>query len=296
MTPTGQTTADGMAEPAEPPHLKGAGRRAQSAKDRGRAATACGWKHWRFELDEELTPWRTLCGRPSRMAECLSGRHLLMLRVVLLGFWLFVFVRTVEVTFSWGGDLRIWAAAFTHWSAALQLLYLAAACASTLMALRGRTVAPEWSEVPARRTPWFVRLTWALQSAELPATFVVFAIYWVFGWPAKPYFPQETDIGALTHGANFVVAMLDFLVAGLPVHLCHVYVPVSVGLLYGVQSSFAPADYNFLTWGDAPELVGLLIVALSVLVIPLVFAGCHGIDRCRQRGACSPSERGEVSV
>ena len=116
--------------------------------------------------------------------------------------------------------LRRWTK-LTHWTATYELVYLGFAMMTTYRALWGST--PDGT---GDQTPWFVSVTWAMQSSVLPISFFVCILYW-----ALVYDPDKGlgVLSVLMHGLNFVLAFADMLLCRQPMYLCHIFLPLAYG-------------------------------------------------------------------
>ena len=259
-------------------------------------------------LATSATSWREACGRPSGsgLGPCVSAiaeragvspaHAFLGFRVVLLCYWVGIWMWTLITTLShqpigWCGPswrcFGVWASALTHWSATLQLVYLSAATAATATAVCTRNGDEhEGSQAKSQHLPCIVRFVWLMQAISLPVTFVTTVSYWAFGWPSQPYFPSEIPINIFTHLSNSIVAWLDFFVGGLPMFLSHMWAPMTIALLYGLQSAFKPAQYRFEGWQDNPELAACVVLVGAVSVMPFIVLMFYGLDIARSK--CVP--------
>merc|ERR1712187_508376 len=75
-------------------------------------------------------------------------------------------------------------------------------------------VSSSWSE--EKKLPKSVQIMWMLRAIILPASFLIFAMYWGLVFDGTLHF-----VSVLTHGFNFVVMLLDAVVGRMPYLLLH---------------------------------------------------------------------------
>jgi len=90
----------------------------------------------------------------------------------------------------------------------------------------------------------------------------------------------------MTHGVNFVVAFVDFLIAGFPLKLAQIWSPMAFGLLYILVSlifGLAAEDgliYNVLDWKTGPALAAGISGGVVFVAFPLLYLAFAGISYC----------------
>lgn len=105
----------------------------------------------------------------------------------------------------------------------IQLAYLFLAAFATY---QGRTyLAPHAKPVPpygvaadTPNGPWFIQAVWALQSIQIPGTFLVFVLYWGLVFKGT----LTSFVSPLTHGLNFFVALAEWMLSKHPMYYIHV--------------------------------------------------------------------------
>lgn len=192
-----------------------------------------------------------------------------------------------------------WWTQLTHITLIFELVYLGFAAATTGMAL--------YSTLPdgkGNATPWFVSVTWAMQPAALVASLMVFLLYW-----ALLYTPGDTihGISVVTHGINFLIMLVDFLVCRQPLYLAHIFMPCGYSVAYllftllyfaggGVnhEDLVSPYIYSVLDWGGNTAgtfRLGALILLLGVPIL-WIFLYCCFLARRATRIALTSSRVG----
>jgi len=133
---------------------------------------------------------------------------------------------------------------------------------------------------PATPTPWFVHVTWGLNSVMLPTSCIIMILYWGLVWQG----PDVYLISVFTHGGNFALMLLDFLFCQQPMYLSHVVYPMlfaSVYVLFTLVYYFSggtfedeqsPYIYAALDWRNPGKtsLLACLVVFVATPVIWLV--------------------------
>ena len=127
---------------------------------------------------------------------------------------------TIEILDGYG---RCWPIYLTHQGALIETVYLGLAFATTAKAYYYRDV--EGTKDAPERTPWYCRAAWILQGIALPASFLIFVLYWGLVYDGGKIFP----ISPWTHGVNFVLMVLDQAFSNQPMYLVH-------GLLFMVYA------------------------------------------------------------
>lgn len=108
--------------------------------------------------------------------KCLSPRAYLALRVFLC-LWMNAVLIASVVLFSVPHP-GYWCIYLTHWSLAVVCAHLTLAVFATLAARRSLAVSLD----PPRRPRW-LRLVWSIQAIALPASLLVFVLFWGLVYP-----------------------------------------------------------------------------------------------------------------
>ena len=179
----------------------------------------CRTDHLFFRLHS--MPWRSAYGKPAGWFRCCSPLAFLCTRAFLAVFWLAISVWSLAASCPDETDPSVWNASgteteapqhcalwitkLTHWTLLLELFYLTFAVYSTYMAIYDTKV----PDGVGKATPWFISVTYAMQPMALIGALLVFLMYWLLVYPVRTAEPGATS--AFTHGANFAVMLLDFL-------------------------------------------------------------------------------------
>jgi hypothetical protein len=163
-----------------------------------------------------------------------------------------------------------WFIFLTHWSLTLQLVYV---WLSLFTTVRANALKEDGGSMP-----WYARLTWMLQDILLPLTFFVFILYFALILPAAGGSPKA--ISFFTHGANFVIMLLDMLLSRQPYYLLHgVYVAFFLAgyaiftyvyhKLEGTSCLGNPYIYKAVDWTNATS-TGIQAFFGILVVVPIV--------------------------
>jgi len=133
--------------------------------------------------------------------------------------------------------------------------------------------------------PTLAKGVWLLQAVCLPATFLVFVLYWGL------VFPKEDGafklVNAFTHGVNFFVMILDAWTSRFPVLLVHGVYFILYALIYliwtlvhynaGLTNEHGdPYIYAALDWRN-PSKSAILAFLIIGVAAPIVFCSCWRI-------------------
>lgn len=105
-----------------------------------------------------------------------------------------------------------WLLYLTHWSLTVELLYFAFSVYTThearnLILLQGSfppSAFESWVHLP-----WFVKATWGLYHIALPASLLVFLLYWTLVNPFWKLKAVPPYLDCFVHGINFLLCVLD---------------------------------------------------------------------------------------
>eukprot|EP00928_Gymnodinium_smaydae_P045252 TRINITY_DN30186_c0_g1_i1.p1 TRINITY_DN30186_c0_g1~~TRINITY_DN30186_c0_g1_i1.p1 ORF type:complete len:275 (-),score=34.64 TRINITY_DN30186_c0_g1_i1:392-1216(-) len=213
-------------------------------------------------------------------------------------YFCFRVVETVLITsiFAWSleyeyriGCLRTYFIFLTHWALTLEVAYFWFVTYSTLVASRIGA-----NELLSSEMPRCVKCAWLLQDLCLPASFLVFVLYWVLVAPKSK--KPVPDVSYFTHGVNFALMMLDVSLSRQPYYLLHGFYFALFGFAYllfsliywevgGLNCEGDPWIYKSLDWRHAASTSTLAVVILFVVtpVVNLMFwcrgACCSRVNR-----------------
>jgi hypothetical protein len=167
------------------------------------------------------------------------------------------------------GKGRCWPIYLTHQGALIETIYLGLAFSTTAKAYYYRDV--EGTKDAPERTPWYCRAAWILQGIALPASFLIFVLYWGLVYDGTLY-----PISPWTHGVNFVLMVLDQAISNQPMYLAHGLLFMVYAFLYVVWSYVHFASglkncsndryiYASLNWKYAGSTAKLAAVILFVV-------------------------------
>jgi len=254
-----------------------------------------------FELDD--TKWKAVFSKLGGLAagcSCLSPRVYLAMRVSMFLTWFLCVVWSNLDWISGGTDYKYYWIHLTHWSAALQLLYLGFAAATTYMAVH--------SNVPdgmGASTPWFVSVTWLLSSMVPVIALMVAVLFWVLVYEPGPGKPSTMDV--VMHGANFALALLDLLLTRQPFYIEHVYTPLMFSMSYILftivyywlggknKNGVDPYIYESVDWSK-PHETGRLLGVVVFLGVPLMYAALFLVVACRKKARQAAAARAGQQV
>lgn len=254
----------------------------------GNAATA------RFELPSTDSPWQVAFGAPSKLGRCLSPRTFLAFRVLLALFWTGITIWSMvdhkANDLETAPEFYIY---LTNWSLLIEWFYLVSATFVTRMALRN----PKRTALDGApsKTPLFARITYAAQVETYVLSFFVFVLYWALVYDGGTIHA----LSVFTHGVNFLVALADCLVAGIPMRLVQFWLPfvisstyVIFSVVYDLAGGTADGDsyiYSVLDWSEDPGTAATYAVLVILVAFPVVFAACvFGVYPLRARCDCCP--------
>lgn len=182
-------------------------------------------------------------------------------------------------------ELKYWFIYLTHWGLMAECLYFFAALTTLLIAV---FVA---NEPERKRTenlkPWFMSLTYGLQSTVLPFSFLVTLMYWVLVFPTVH--GSMRPLSMATHGGNFVLMFIDFILGQQPMFFSKILWPLGFATLYGIFSviyyynggtteSGSRNIYEAIDWSDPRGVATVYGVIYTTLIAAwLVFYALHRV-------------------
>ncbi|KAL1528991.1 hypothetical protein AB1Y20_010312 [Prymnesium parvum] len=238
--------------------------------------------------------WKEAFGQPSRLARGLPPALFLSLRVLLAAFWTGVLAWSLVDHFDKPAEPDAeWWIYLTNWSLLFEWVYLLLAALLALLS-RGSLL----RDGHGAHTPALARVAYGMQAATYTISFIVFALYWTLD---HDYDKGSVDgITFVTHGVNFLVALVDLLIAGLPVHKAHIWVPcvfavtyVLFTIIYDMSGGKAGADpyiYEVIDWSAEPGKAIGIACAVVLIAFPAVFCVCLCISSKRDGPAPPPRQ------
>jgi len=245
-----------------------------------------------FPLEDR--PWKAAYGRPSNLGRCLPPGWFFGVRVALALFWLGISIWSMvdHVNNDMEPNPQFWIY-LTNWTMLFELFYLVLVATLTGLALYGTDV----EDGKGDETPHFVRIALAMQAVTYIASFFVFVLYWALVYDGGTLLA----LSYFTHGVNFLVALADFLLAGLPMRVAHIWAPLAYGLtyvifsiIYDLAGGTAGADpyiYKVLDWSDTPGVASAYGLIVVFVAFPLFFFAClFGVYPQRAKCDCCAPE------
>ena len=165
---------------------------------------------------------------PDSLVDLRAGGRYLAFRGLLFLAMLCILVASISIEVV-DGKGRCWPIYLTHQGAAIETVYLGLAFSTTAKAYYYRDV--EGTKDAPERTPWYCRTAWILQGITLPASFLIFVLYWGLVYDGTLY-----PISPWTHGVNFVLMVLDQAISNQPMYLAHGLLFMVYAFLYVVWS------------------------------------------------------------
>lgn len=227
-----------------------------------------------FELD--LFNWKEIFNRPKDCFTCITPQVYVVIRLVVCLIWLAATIWSIVDWVVAGNSFGYWLTKLTHLSALWELLYFAFAAFSTCMAVYGSVPDGKRDD-----TPWFVSVTWFLSSGVLVLSFLVFFLYWVLLYDPADGAPAVLSV--VTHGVNFVLALLDFAYGRRPLNIAHIWVPFTFAVLYGLftyiyfiaggtsEDGVSPYIYSVIDWSGDAEGTRSLLGLIILIVVPFLY-------------------------
>lgn len=256
------------------------------------------WSDAKFNLP---APWRQVFGRPSAegVGHCLSPAAFFAFRCALALFWFAIFIwsipdQTERTYLSNNQTERIaepgaeWLIYLTNWSMLFELVYLVLAASLTGLTCGKTADAPEGQD-----TPWFARITFGLQTVTYTFSFIVATLFWALDFDGG----NIDALSPFTHGVNFVIALADCLVAGIPMRLTQMWLTLAIALVYviftiiydvaGGKAGPDPYIYEVLNWTDDAGEATLYACLVCLVAFPIVFGACvYGVMPSRAKCKC----------
>lgn len=155
--------------------------------------------------------------------------------MLFIGMWLYSFISAYTHGF--------WFIYLTHWSLTVETVYF---CFATYTARQAQILIKESAATTSQsdifvstgheKLPWFVNATWILMHVEMPASLMVFLMYWTLDNPIYnlQYIPKF--LGFFVHGINFFICLFDLFLGRNVFYLKHVGWFLAYSFLYVLWS------------------------------------------------------------
>jgi len=171
-------------------------------------------------------------------------------------------------------DVKYWFIYLTHWGLMTETLYFFMALCTLLAAVYAQEPERKRMENPK---PWYMSFTFALQSVMLPFSFLICLMYWLLVY--KPADGKPAPISVATHGGNFLLMLVDFILGQQPMFFMKIWWPITFAAAYGLFSYIYYANggvtedgsskiYDAMDWSD-PRGVATLYGIMLGAIVPL---------------------------
>lgn len=169
-------------------------------------------------------------------------------------------------------DIKFWFIYLTHWALMAETLYFFMALVTLLMAVCSQDPERKRQDNPK---PWYMTLTWGLQSICLPMSLLVAILFWTLEYDPKQGKPQLLSVA--THGGNFVLMLVDFVLGQQPLFFMKIMWPISfVGAYFifsysyyangGVTEAGQKNIYESIDWGNPGGVATVLGIIFGALI------------------------------
>lgn len=179
-------------------------------------------------------------------------------------------------------EIKYWFIYLTHWGLVTEVLYFFFALVTLLSAVASQE--PERKRMENSK-PWYMSITFALQSTMLVFSFLIAALYWVLVYDKKEGRPQAISVA--THGGNFVLMLLDFILGQQPMFFMKIWWPIMYAGAYatfsyvyyrngGVTEDGHKNIYEAIDWNDPRGVATMYgMILSSIIVVWCVFYGLY---------------------
>lgn len=188
-------------------------------------------------------------------------------------------------------EVKYWFIYLTHWILMTETAYFFMALVTLLAAV--------YAQEPARKRmennkPWFMSLTFGLQSIVLPFSFIITLMYWLLVFPTVH--GSMRPLSLMTHGGNFAVIFFDFVIGQQPMFFSKILWPIAFATVYGIftivyyysggtTESGSHNIYEVIDWSDPRGVATVYGVIYTALVAAwLLFYGIWRVIH----GLCGP--------
>jgi len=172
-------------------------------------------------------------------------------------------------------DVKYWFIYLTHWGLITETLYFFFALVTLLAAVAAQEPERKRMENPK---PWYMTLTFGLQSIMLPFSFMFALMYWVFEYAPTHGTPRVPAITLATHGGNFLLMLLDFILGQQPLFFMKIWWPIAFATLYGIFSYIYFANggttetgntniYQSMDWQNPSGVATVFGIIFSAIIV-----------------------------
>jgi len=177
-------------------------------------------------------------------------------------------------------DVKYWFIYLTHWGLMTETLYFFFALVTLLAAV--------CSEDPERKRmdnpkPWYMTVTFGLQSIMLPFSFLICLMFWVLEYKSSDYPEGRPPMLTLaTHGGNFLLMLLDFILGQQPMFFMKIWWPIAFAGSYGLFSFIYYKEggvtetgnrniYQSVDWSNPGGVATLFGIIFSAIIVSWFF-------------------------
>ena len=140
------------------------------------------------------------------------------------------------------------------------------------------------------KTPWFVKVMWAIHIVAVAASLPVTVVFWA------TVFEPEDGVSAASihvHGVNLLLVLIDIFVSRIPIQILHFFYPMTYAVVYvtflavywaanGTNELSQPYVYSITDFGQIPVYASLTCIGL-VLVAGIVHLLFFAIAQIRDQ-------------
>jgi hypothetical protein len=170
-------------------------------------------------------------------------------------------------------EVKYWFIYLTHWILMTETAYFFTALATLLAAVISQD--PERKRMQNAK-PWFMSLTFGLQSIVLPFSFIITLMYWTLVFPTVR--GSMRPLSVMTHGGNFAVIFVDFVLGQQPMFFSKILWPLVFASVYGIftlvyyynggtTESGSRNIYEIIDWSDPRGVATVYGVIYSALIV-----------------------------
>jgi hypothetical protein len=193
-------------------------------------------------------------------------------------------------------DAYFWFIYLTHWGLMVQTLYFIMALCTLLAAVVAQE--PDFKRVDNEK-PWYMSLTFGLQAIVLPVSCLITVAYWTIVF--NPKTDTVKPLSLATHGGQFVLALVDFILGQQPLFCAKVLYPIFFCLSYAVFTAIYYYNggetesgeryiYKVTDYANAPAVIEFFAGFTGALIV--VYYMFYGVYRFIKRYCGPPPLKG----
>ncbi|XP_071083146.1 protein rolling stone-like [Haliotis cracherodii] len=135
--------------------------------------------------------------------------------------------------------------------------------------------------------PWYLKVSWLLNSVVTEGSLHISAIYWSFVFTDQ----NITVLRFILHGMNSIYVLVNLFITAMPVRVYHVIYPVIYGVIYtvfsvvyhvlgGTNEKGEPYIYKILDWSNLKRTLPLVFLSTFV-ALPFLYLFVFFIHKLR---------------